>query len=659
MLLQALHEYALNQQLVDSVELTRRTIHLALNLNRDGTVPLDNAWVALDLLDPKDKKNQKRILGRSYLMPRFPGENNGGKAHFLADVCGTVFGVDPKSGFAWPDDPKVGKNPTKAFLHFWKRIEEAHEALPASEDLQALLKFRARYLNSATDRDHLPFASLRPFGKEGKATFCALTNDDPTPLESRTICFRVEGLPVFEPKSDLHAYWTVAYRRQTSSEAGEANQGLCLVTVRHDQPIAGSHKPEIKGVPNLPPKGGYLVSFAREAPAFASYGFEGSSNAPVSESAVTAYTLALNALLANPATSRRLGGDLVLCSWLRDHPDDSGAMLNLLEDPHPDEVDRFFKSFEAGQPRADFRVDRYYSISLAANGGRVAVRRWLDRALSEVNDSIISWFDDLDIAEILRSEAYAKKKTELSPDRKTYPYRSILSLAWATARTPSNVQSAVYDILYRAALERTNPESLLAPTLARVRVAAIQSGANVVYQTPKFALIKLILNRLKDRPMTIEPQLCETYDPAYNCGRLLAVLDAIQRRALGNEIGADIVARYYGNASSFPSNSFARLTKLARTHLNKLRKGDDKSKRAGQGLENRLNEIMALFQGEKGQAPEFPGQLTLREQGRFALGFHQQKASDYRIVEAYRAAKRAGQTVTETAEALAGFDEQD
>ena len=74
--------------------------------------------------------------------------------------------------------------------------------------------------------------------------------------------------------------------------------------------------------------------------------------------------------------------------------------------------------------------------------------------------------------------------------------------------------------------------------------------------------------------MTIERGIRETNDPPYNCGRLLAVLDDIQREYHKADIGADIIARFYGNASTFPANVFARLLRLSKAHLNKI--GRDK-----------------------------------------------------------------------------------
>jgi hypothetical protein len=70
--------------------------------------------------------------------------------------------------------------------------------------------------------------------------------------------------------------------------------------------------------------------------------------------------------------------------------------------------------------------------------------------------------------------------------------------------------------------------------------------------------------------------------------------------------------------------------KLSTKHVAKLMK-DPRTQAAGFALSSRVNEICLLFpgSGEVG-APEFPGLLNPQQQGRFALGFHQQKGKDER-----------------------------
>lgn len=111
-------------------------------------------------------------------------------------------------------------------------------------------------------------------------------------------------------------------------------------------------------------------------------------------------------------------------------------------------------------------------------------------------------------------------------------------------------------------------------------------------------------------------------DPAYLCGRLLAELEATQRAALG-DVGAGVVDRYFGTASSAPASVFGRLLRGAQPHLMRLRKEKPGAYRR---LDERLQDILSGLNGPNG----FPATLTLKQQGLFSLGYYHQKAADIR-----------------------------
>lgn len=637
MILKKLHEYAEEEKLLEGMEVGERLVHLVLTLSMDGKVSTAAPWSTITR-EVRDAKagTIKSELGRVLRMPEFPGVNNGGKANFLADSCDKVLGLNAKTGEFIPDDPARGGNATKAFLHFWKRIEDAHEATGLPE-LAALLEFRNRYLADEEARRAFPFVGMVPLGKDAKPTFCTLGPAN-VPLDRGNITFQVgtDSGPLFKEDSPLHDYWKQTFHRErfaeSATQTAPSSRGVCLITGAADVPIAESHRTLIKGVPGLPPIGGYVVSFDKSSPAFTSYGLEGGWNAPVSETAAAAYALALNRLLADENCRRRFGG-AVMVSWIdldRGHTLSgavNGFFLNM--PPLKDEASAFFRDFEVnGKYHASLNTQYFHSITLAANGGRVVVRRWLDEPLTDAIGALKVWFDHLETVPIAIPSKAARPSD--TPSAAPFSPLSIYALAATTARVPSEVPDGVYDALYRAAFDRVfNPRALLAPVLQRVRIAAAQTGDGVRFKTSHFALLKLILIRSQENPMeNLTPQLCETStDPAYNCGRLLAVLDDLQLAAQGR-VGAGIVARFYGNASTFPRNVFPVLLKHARPHLAKLRK-DPKKAGAASALEARINGICGLFTMKPpAAAPEFPGLLSPLEQGRFALGFHQQKGRE-------------------------------
>ncbi|MFN0120854.1 MAG: type I-C CRISPR-associated protein Cas8c/Csd1, partial [Blastocatellia bacterium] len=93
--------------------------------------------------------------------------------------------------------------------------------------------------------------------------------------------------------------------------------------------------------------------------------------------------------------------------------------------------------------------------------------------------------------------------------------------------------------------------------------------------------------------------------------------------------GAGVVEKYYGSASSSPNSAFGILWRLHQHHLKKISQKGDKGKAASFAIKRKIAGIAALFpQPAPLLPPEFPRTFSLQEQGRFALGFYQQKAAD-------------------------------
>ncbi len=145
------------------------------------------------------------------------------------------------------------------------------------------------------------------------------------------------------------------------------------------------------------------------------------------------------------------------------------------------------------------------------------------------------------------------------------------------------------------------------------------------------------------------PQLADTDDAAYNLGRLFQMLSALQDQAHEYELeGAGIVERYYGAASAAPAGVFAVLWKLHNHHLRKLEQQGEGGAKAAFAIRGRIADIVSKFpSGGPNQPPRFPPQLTLEEQGRFALGFYQQMAADRQAIRDARAARETSKEKSE------------
>jgi CRISPR-associated protein Csd1 len=134
------------------------------------------------------------------------------------------------------------------------------------------------------------------------------------------------------------------------------------------------------------------------------------------------------------------------------------------------------------------------------------------------------------------------------------------------------------------------------------------------------AIIKAVLNRLIRRSNASAPHPEKEFqamldvtnnNQAYRLGRLFATLEKIQEEASPG-LNATIRDRYYNAASSTPVAVFSTLLRLKNHHIGKLSKGRavQMEKLAGSILEG-LN--------------DFPRNLPLSDQGRFALGYYHQR----------------------------------
>lgn len=679
MLLKMLYDFAQERKLFESVHLQARPIHFLIPITSEGRIE-GNGVLPLYSKSAKGRD----VLGSPRAMPRFPGENNGGKAHFLAESCLAVLGIDKDTGQGIPIPSGKLENAAKSFLHFWKRIEIAHNETSLLQ-LEALLRFRKHYLYIQDGRamHRLPFIEIRK-SKTGKNEVGVLTSTGGWErLRKATLTFQVNGSIVFsgDPQDPLTLYWMKTYRQEAFEGENQVTEddcatkaGLCLVTGKTGVTIARSHKPKILRVPNLT-SGGYLVSFAKECPAFSSYGFEMGENAPVSEEAASTYALALQTLIDNENHSLKIG-PMMVCFWAKESKEASTFVAQMLRKPDPKGVAEFLKSPWAGLDRHIARLDQFYSVTLSGNAGRVVVRHWVQTTVDRARENFKKWFEDLAIVHFSRfsgqeqSEEKGTKEKKSNVEEELPPF-SIHRLANATVRDPKKLGGDVPLHLYRAALENTSmPASVTRSLLYRLNADLSKYGTGIL-ETPiprrtanairdtdqpipppglsRFALLKLILNRnRKEGEPMIEPQIFETQDAAYNCGRLLAVFDELQMVAHEWKLeGPGVVERYYGSASSAPNTAFGILWRLHQHHLRKLSQKGDKGRAAAESIKRRIGEICSLFsQAQPGLPPEFPRVFSLTEQGRFAIGFYQQKAAEDAARKEYTKNKQKGENQT-------------
>ena len=403
-----------------------------------------------------------------------------------------------------------------------------------------------------------------------------------------------------------------------TGDKSELAMTMCLVSGKM-APAARLHEPKIKGVVDAQPAGALLVSF--NAPAFTSYGKDQSFNAPVSTEITFKYATALNHLLAR--RDRRVTlGDATIVFWA-DHAnrlEDAFSELfsgpiaqNVKEDQERvDQARSLLSHLRSGTPHAHAWPDavptRFFILGLSPNASRLSVRLWIEEDASVLEDRLRQHLSDF----------------ELFSGRDEPPLPLWLVIA-ATGRATrggsgrlrnfdtSGVSPQLSGDLSRAVLTGSAyPQSLIATMIRR-----ICSDGEVAF--PRVSAIKACLvrnSRLRgahlEVPVQLDPQ---SMDLAYRCGRLFAVLEKAQTDSLG-DLNTTIKDRYFSSASATPALVFPRLFRLNGHHIAKMSPGTKVF------YERLIGGVMT--------APfEFPRRFNLEEQGRFVVGYFQQRQDLY------------------------------
>ena len=526
-----------------------------------------------DLLDVQQLQDLtgKKPQPRAILVPQGIKRTSGVASNFLWDKTSYVLGVSGREG---------GR-----ILQEHAAFKDLHEELLAGTDdagLRALLVFLR---NWAPDR----FASP-PFTPE---------------MLDTNLVFRLDGDVLVHDRPAARHIWT------SRLGSADATAAMCLVT-GVSGPTARLH-PAIKGVMGAQSSGASLVSFNLDA--FTSYGKEQGANAPVSEAAAFGYGTVLNGLLARGSRNTVRIGDATMVFWA-ETPEAEAIVRGLFDQPPPDAegeaaaVRDVLEEMAKGRPIEQVApaIDpdtRFYLLGLSPNAARLSVRFWHETTFGDLARRFQEYWRDLRLEPSDwggRLPALWRLLYELAPQGKA-----------------ENVPAHLAGELARSLLTgRRYPRSLLAAAIMRMRADRAVNGRRA-------AICKAVLARelRLDHPSSVEDSLVSLYrdeiSPGYRLGRLFAVLENVQRTALGRSVNATIRDRYYGAASATPASVFPLLIRNANHHLANIRK-------AGKGgltytLEKEMGQIL------DGLGATFPRNLRIEDQGRFAIGYYHERFS--------------------------------
>lgn len=292
-----------------------------------------------------------------------------------------------------------------------------------------------------------------------------------------------------------------------------------------------------------------------------------------------------------------LSDDTLITFWTK-KPDDNIDPWSDICQPTVERVKRMFSSVATGDSkRAEAEVDNYfYCCTLSSAAARIAVRDWMAVSVSQYQDNLKQWFDD--IATIKDGEVYY-------PGINTILYNCIKKKAKPT-QSDFKAKARIGTMLWHAALANTSlPLVILQSVLSQIEHDKSKYGC---FNEEKSTVIRLVLNRYNKNKYKMKNELDEKNgSKAYLCGRLFALICKLQFKAQG-AVNNSIKDRFFASASNVPARVMGLLlTKYVPIY----------EKKAKGAYHNSITEIAA-------QIEHFPSKFSITERGEFALGYYYQ-----------------------------------
>jgi CRISPR-associated protein Csd1 len=588
-ILQSLVQLAKTEKLIADPDFELKPVAWIIRLKGDGTlVGIDDHRIDLNTgqVDKRGKPVKPKWVGRDVLVPIQAIRTSGDAAAFLVDKAEYVLGVDP-----------AGKRePEKLLKRLLLFYQSADGAAAASGDagLRAVVAFGKKLATRTTD-DRTKLLP-KDCGPSDLFMFKIGTADAPAHLAPA-----------------VQAYWK---GQRTPTGDGQPADRRCLVT---GEPMseAGLFR-LLKNVPGGTTSGVSLVSF--NSPAWESYGWEGNENAPISRDAAEAAAAALNRLLdPRPTTGTgdplpvrriRLGDDTVVVFWSPEAMPQVQSVLDQLPDlfdPKDDATDvgNLVASPKTGVFKPLSEPARFYAMTLTGTQGRVVMRDWLESSVTEIQSNLAAYFADLQLFRPGDASGNGNLVAPVDPPS----YRDVkLAVFRAFEDVPAPFGRQWLRVAWGGKTVRV-PAAVASKVVTRVRIALARGD-----QMSPHALCVLKLHVLREGDRTVKAYLNEDHDnPAYHCGRLLAVLDFAQQRALPGTNTTN-VRRTLGAIMAAPALYMGRLRKLTEiAYLRHLSVSWQKF------IRDRIQSISSQL------SDGLPPLLSLKDQSTFLLGMDQER----------------------------------
>jgi len=422
------------------------------------------------------------------------------------------------------------------------------------------------------------------------------------------ISFRIEG-------SD-HIIAENEALKPTGESDEECNKGICLITGKYGPLVNTNTATPIRDSAST----AKLVAFQVNS-GYDSYYKRQGNNAPISVEGESGYTTALNYLLRRESHNKFVIGNRTFVFWAipKDRSDDDTKFESLFssffninvnendQDHNVEAIRDLLLSPYTGWLN-DEGEDVFYILGLAPNKARISVEYFQKGKVSDFANNLRQHFNDLRIV------------GDDKPDYDKLNRLSSLLLAVTLQYKMSNVQPNLPESLMNSILNnKPYPQTFHQSCMRRIK-------AEQSITIRRAAILKACLNRkIRINNYNNQNEIAmaldkENHNQGYLCGRLFAILERVQEKAMGS---SSLRERYLNSASTTPIAVFGRILNLSVYHLGKI---NDKGFKIY--FEKLIGEIM-----DKVNSNGMPSTLDLDDQSRFMIGYYQQRQDFYKKKE--------------------------
>ena len=397
----------------------------------------------------------------------------------------------------------------------------------------------------------------------------------------------------------------------SENERKLSNGRICSICGTSNSPVLDEPHGLVK-MPKGQTAGCALISYNENA--FESYGLKGNLNSSICRECARYYIEGLRFLLSDGYDVEednnrktyyhynhriKISDNTVALFWTRDETEVLDP-FSVFDTPDSTEIKYLFDSVWNGKQQIGSVIDTnmFYTCTLSSAAARIAVRDWTAISLDEYKRNLAEWFQDIEMTDNNGGLSYSPLHWLINATQRD-------KKPGEKQKADLNSKTRIGTILWNAAIKGRSykiPLEILQYVLTRIWK---KDG----FSQERAALIKLVINRNTNKNMKSTLEESNT-SVAYLCGRLFAVIESMQWKAIGN-VNNGVKERYFAAAASQPTILGMLLTKNVPIYQHKI----------GGYLAKELNEIA----GRISEIGSFPQRFSTIEQGEFALGYYFQR----------------------------------